>query len=70
MNIAGQWTYLSTILLVSPDELHFVPQHITCTFCRLNPSGLQDCEPINTKRDQVNGSSSSPSFTSPNRIGK
>jgi hypothetical protein len=46
MNIAGQWTYLSTILLVSPDELHIVPQHITCTFCRLNPSRLQDCEPF------------------------
>lgn len=41
----GPNTYLSIILLVSPDEVHSVPQFATCRVHRLNQTKQQDCQP-------------------------
>ena len=38
-------TYLGIILLVTPGELHFVPQDTACMFSRLSDSEQQNCEP-------------------------
>jgi hypothetical protein len=66
-------TYLSIILLVTPGELHFVPQDATYTFYRPGESEQQDCEP---KQEQTNhplhycSSCSSPCCVSPSKTGK
>jgi hypothetical protein len=44
-------TYLRIILLVTPGELHFVPQDATYTFYRPGESEQQDNEP---KQEQTN----------------
>jgi hypothetical protein len=52
MKFRAEHTYLGIILLVTPGELHFVPQDAACTFCRLGES-----EFINNKTANQNKNS-------------